>query len=717
MAAATTAAPLRKISEDEFKGGRSASAESTEPIAGDERVHRYKVMFREEWDKPFWRDLRENVAIDRGYYTGSGHWTQAQRQAAANNQKPALTINHILPVMNTVFGLERTNRSEPKVVPRGEEGMAKVPEADLFTRLMRQTMEENDGEYVLSRGFETGTVGGVVAYELPIEFDEDAVHGDIRMATVDVPGELIWATPWFRYDLRDTRAMFRHRWVDVDVLLSMYPKDRAAIKEALRGAGAITARDSSGDQAAVLNEGNPADAYQGEKRTNASDDLEFWFRVSENRVRVLQVYYPEFYPKWILASDDGKTVIRTSDEKRMEKIFKDMAERSGGNMTVIERNERKIRMMVCLPATDHVLAEGIEFKKHDGDYPYVPFFCYWFGNEIFGVVKNLRDPQDEINARRSQISWLTKATGDGWFAEEDTMVDLKAFESDSRDPKGVYQFKKNGKAPERIPPPNIPQGLFELLKTATNELHQIAGVKPDLEQPATQSGVAMARVQHREMVTTAGPFDNFRLTKRLLWRMMAHRIQECYTDERIVRLYNYETAKHEFVTLNARAPLPGQDPNLPPEHVRYQVINNVGALKYDVLMSEAPMSPTARAAALTTLLDLIQKIPALAELFVDKIIELSDGIPGRQEFLVRVRQWMATLGKPKKTPPKISISLKGEDLPADIKEAIARMAAGDQEPESGKELGAQHGNDHNPSGQLPTGGEKLEDRPDFTPPA
>jgi hypothetical protein len=302
------------------------------------------------------------------------------------------------------------------------------------------------------------------------------------------------------------------------------------------------------------------------------------------------------------------------------------------------------------------------------------------------------------------------------------MVDLKAFEAESRDPKGAYTIKKTANDPRRIPPPNIPQGLFELLAGAVNEIREISNVNPEMRGMGsdTVSGVAMKNREMQGQISNNELFDNFKLTKRLIWKKMARRIQEKYRDEDIIRLFDADTGGYKFVEINKRVPegVPGQAPSeVPSAPIRYRVLNDLGALKYDIQMTETPSSPTHRQGALATLLDLIQKVPAAALLLIDVIVEMTDGLPDREKIVARFKQFVVSQSAPKPSePPVVHVTLKGEDLMPQDRATLSARAANQPAQEEKNPFGAEAGNPQNPSGQLPTGGQKLNERPDLAPP-
>ncbi len=672
-------------------------------------------MFMEEWDKPFWRDLRLNVNIDFGYYTGSGQWDPATKAKQLEAKKPALVLNHIKPACKIIFGLERLNRYDPQAKPEGKDD---IEVAAVFTRLMKKTMQDTHGEYVLSDGFEDGVICGVVAYELPITFTRDAINGEIDFQTVRVPQELMWSTPWKKYDLSDCRAVWRHKWVDVDDLCAYYPRHKAAILAGLEEVSMVDVKEA-GQQPVMLTQGDPHDPYKADDEVRAQDDRDFWFDEKKGRVRVLESYYPVYEPIWLLATQDGRRVIQSTNEVKLKRIFQELVLRNPeAQITLLQRNVRHIEMLVVLAATEHILEQGVPFPKDPDRYPFIPFFADWKRDEIFGVVRSLRDPQDEVNARRSQISWLTKATGDGWFVDQESLVEPEKFQSESRDPKGVYLVKKgvNVKDPRRMPPPNIPQGLFEILREAVNEIRSISLVNADLQglREGHPSGVAMARADLRGQTGTASYFDNYRLTRYLIYEKMARRCQEVYSNERIVRLYNPQTHEDEWIPINTPEAPPEENQEGLKAQVRSRILNDISTLKYDIVLAEQPASPTQRDAALRTIIELLQKVPGAAPFLMETIFELTDGLPNRERLLAKIQKFVEGLEASGPPPPKVNISLRGELDPGTAQD-LADDAQLNRSTDPAEKLGEKLGNAQNPSGQLPVGGESLDKRPDLPP--
>ena len=250
--------------------------------------------------------------------------------------------------------------------------------------------------------------------------------------------------------------------------------------------------------------------------------------------------------------------------------------------------------------------------------------------------------------------------------------------------------------------------------------HRYSGIPPEAQGLGGNevSGIAIERKRQGGNVVTTEVFDNFKLAKTLVYKKLARRISELYTDERIIRLKDPESGGFKFVEINKQVPAEDPSGQVPSAPLRFKVLNDISTLKYDIVMTETPSSPTHRQGALTTLLELIQKVPAAAEILMDVIVELTDGIPNREKVLARFRALMDARSKPKESPPPaVHVSLKGEDLSEEDKARLGHRAANQPDTKTTENpMGAEHGNAQNPSGQLPVGGAKLNERPDLSPP-
>ena len=318
------------------------------------------------------------------------------------------------------------------------------------------------------------------------------------------------------------------------------------------------------------------------------------------------------------------------------------------NLRIHRTETRRVRMGTVIPATYTTIEEDKNpYPNDDSNYPIVPYIAKRKGDTVYGVVRNLKDPQRIENKRWSQVAdvlakWATIRP----LIVKGSLVTPEDFNDASVDKPIIYN-KEEGPPSWLVAPIGPISNMLEVLaKEMKLNMREISGINTDLlgQKHDTSSGVAIARRQQQGQVIATVFFDNAKKTRRLAGQRLARRIQQVYTADDVMRVTNDYGASvlvrinpmnasgskmsdeefHQFVQTQAAAGKP-------------HVLRDVTSLKYEIVVSEAPTTPTARAAALMSLLEIAEKVPAIAPALLDFIVELSD-VPNRQELMQRVRR-------------------------------------------------------------------------------
>ena len=286
-------------------------------------------------------------------------------------------------------------------------------------------------------------------------------------------------------------------------------------------------------------------------------------------------------------------------------------------------------------------------------YPVVPYIAKRWRDEVYGLVRNLKDPQRVENKRESQIlDLIARFANMRPMAEENSVLNPHTL-AHVHDPTPVY-YKPGHQPPSWYTPP-----LAELFRVLTSEgdrmkqaMREISGINTDLlglRQTGDPSGIAIARTQAQGQIIATVFFDNYRTFKRHVNERLARRIQQVFTSEQVFRLTN-EVGERVVVTVNpldARGKTrdefarlqAGQEPS---EGKR--VFRNLQEfLKYDVRISDAPATPTMRSMQLLGLLEVLRTLPGLGPILMEKIVELLD-ITGKGEVIQKLRQMLGIMG-------------------------------------------------------------------------
>ena len=380
----------------------------------------------------------------------------------------------------------------------------------------------------------------------------------------------------------------------------------------------------------------------------------------DQRLLVCETWYRTWEPHYLVADKKTGTVkeVDSMTEARA------MAKTDPDNLRAIERQVRKIQVATVLPAGWVVLEEPkTAYENDQSSYPIVVFAADRKGDYIYGAVQNLKDPQRVENRRISQLlDILGRYANARPLVPKGSLSNPNIFENPADTSPIVFDPEKG--APSWYVPPigELVRVLADVAEIMKVDIREIGGVNLPLQgasEGSGQSGIALARLQAQGQVLQTPYFDRLRRSRRLIGQRLCRRIQQVFTQEKVVRLTN-DVGTSTLVRLN---PIEFRDrPSPSPEEWQQfreeqqaagkpDVLRDVSALKYDVIIAETPSTPSARATALLSLLDIIEKLPMLAPALIDVIVELAD-IPDRQRVLDRIKQIMAQQLGPQGAPPE-----------------------------------------------------------------
>lgn len=617
---------------------------------------RFRGWFVMSMAHKLWREFTRDADEDEGYYVGGDRQWSKNGSLEALNYLRSLTpprttvsINHIQAVVDVLVGYERQNRFDLKASPQGDDD---DQSAHILSWLLKFQQDQMDLQEHESEGFEDGIVRGASAFDIGIDFtDHRKPNGKIAIDVLKPGVDVIWDPYAKKYDLSDARFVLKYRWVYVDDIIASYPEHRVAILAAcdLYSTGGMVGDTSSGP---------PADGY-GSTREPQADQLtggwQLFWDPRDRRVLVIEGWWREIRPVWV-AVNLAQGQIEKFESKREADDF---TRADPTSWKVHHKQERTIKTGLVLPFTLTDLDEGDD-SPYDNDtdhYPIVPYVAKRKGDIMYGVVRNLKDPQLVENKRVSQVlDILARWANLRPLYAKGTLTDPRDLEDHSSTAAIEWDPSKHPTPPGWF----VPQGLGEitrvLVEVATQfklNLREIAGINPDLLglRSDDTSGIAIARRQAQGQVIATLFFDRFRWTRRIIGERLARRIQQVYTTQQVLRLIDSETGERVRVLLNPHgAPT---DPDKLEEWLEQKrdasgrplILRNLEALEYDVVIDDAPTTPSARATALLSLLEIFAKMPSILPAVLEELLTLAD-IPNKPRILRKVRAILAQQGIP-----------------------------------------------------------------------
>jgi hypothetical protein len=260
-------------------------------------------------------------------------------------------------------------------------------------------------------------------------------------------------------------------------------------------------------------------------------------------------------------------------------------------------------------------------------------------------VRDLKDPQREINRRRIQILHILNTSGNGGgFMEEDAMSEEQKAEFERKGSIPGYFAEvrsmalSQGKIHERqMQQP--PAAIIQAESQAASDLTAISGINEALmgvDIPNQSSGRAIELKQKQAITHIAPMFDHLRKAKKkvayLLWGKREHAgvIPQYYTEDKVYRVEGQNG--QQFIRVNHQ--VVQQDPL---GNVIVSTLNDLSQGEFDVVIADTQASTTQRQAQMWSLIDAVGRLQVPGDLVFDIILDLSD-LPNKDEIKQRYLQ-------------------------------------------------------------------------------
>jgi len=524
---------------------------------------------RAQWDR--YERARDNGHLEYvqmaktcdEYYQGA-QWDEDDRAALEAEGRPALTINTILPTVNTILGEQSTRRADIQFKPRrgGDQEVANI-----LTKLYMQIADNNKLDWVEQQVFSDGLImDGRGYFDVRMDFS-DHVEGEVRITSKD-PLDILIDPDAKDSDPKTWNEVFETKWMTLDEVQELYGKDKADRLLFIAENGMSFGPDSIEYQETRYGDTENSDDYFG---SGVPGDDEYR---NVKTLRVVERQHKKLGRASFYVDPDTGDQRQAPDEwneKKQKKFAKQY------NLTLITKVVKKVRWTVTC---DQVVL-------HDGWSPYndftiVPFFCYFRRGNPFGVIRNLLSPQEQLNKIASQELHIVNTTANsGWMVESGSLVGMTAddLEEHGAETGLVLEYARGTNPPQKIQPNSIPTGLDRIAQKAAANIKTISGVNDSMlgTDSAEVSGVAIQAKQNRGAIMIQVPLDNLRKTRHYLAEKILNLVQTFYTEQRVIQVTNDEDPlkPREPMVINEQSP-------------EGEIINNLTIGEYDVIVATAP---------------------------------------------------------------------------------------------------------------------------------
>jgi hypothetical protein len=543
------------------------------------------------------------------YYRGD-QWDPDDQAALESEGRPALTINTILPTVNTILGEQSTRRADIQFKPRrgGDQDVAHT-----LTKLYLQISDNNKLDWVEQQVFSDGLImDGRGYFDVRMDFS-DHVEGEVRITAKD-PLDILIDPDAKDSDPKTWNEVFESKWMTLDEIEELYGKDKSDRLLFVAENGMSFGPDSVEYQETRFGDTASNDDYFG---AGVPGDEEYR---NVKALRVIERQHKKISRVQCFVDPD------TGDQRQAPDEWSDAKNKKFAkqyNLSLISKVIRKIRWTVTCD----------QIVLHDDWSPYnqftvIPFFCYFRRGRPFGVVRNLLSPQEQLNKIASQELHIVNTTANsGWMVEAGSLVGMTAddLEEHGAETGLVLEYARGTNPPQKIQPNQIPTGLDRIAMKAAANIKTISGVNDSMlgTDSAEVSGIAIQAKQNRGAIMIQVPLDNLRKSRQYLAESILNLIQTFYTEQRVIQ-----------VTNEADPLKPREEMIINQETPEGRIINDLTLGEYDVIVATAPARDSFDEIQFAEAINLRQAGVVIPD---DAIIEYSH-LARKGELAKRIRQ-------------------------------------------------------------------------------
>jgi len=475
------------------------------------------------------------------FYDGK-QWTSEETQALMDRGQPVIVINEIASRVDALASLEQTSRTRIAYKPRTFSDYDKQL-AEGWSAYALQIQETNDISYTTADIVLDGVKGGIGWLNSTRE------EGKICLEWVD-PFEMGWDVDDTTRNMTEQRYCWRRKWVDLDVAKARFPAHTKALDDLM------TEEDSNPTQPIPVLPQSTIDDTKTNKNKFVDRKL--------NKVLIVEVQYKKPKNKYRF----------TDAENRLKESFDEaFANKNKADDTDVEEFSADEVWRGFF--TQDVLLEHAPLETQTGEMSYIPYVYNRDSSGVpVGVIEKAKDPQRELNKRRSKMMHLLNTKG--LIIEGGDWDDVEKLKDEMSQPNFVI-MSKQGQRIQFQDNLQLADSQFRVMQQAKQEIQSATGVTDEFlgrETNAT-SGVAVSRRENASVRTHAVAMDKLKLFKKRLGRQLLAMMQTLDNTQFIAYVNDNNGEEKEFIF------------NKPYEIDGKQVYeNDLSAADFDVVVEE-----------------------------------------------------------------------------------------------------------------------------------
>ncbi len=427
-------------------------------------------------------------------------------------------FNRIRRVINMATGFQRRNRKSTIVVPVHTKDQQS---ADDWTGVIEYVHKKHDIYNTYSDAFQGGCVAGMNLLSFWMDYRSDPINGQVMCDNLSYNGFLIDPT-FKKQDLTDANFIWTRKWMSKKQIKSLLP-DREEEIDAM-----------------------PYTANRDDKFIFLPENYQYGIRT------VLP--YDEY---WYLDFRDVKMLVdmETGETKEWDGDNKSLKEFLSMYPMVKSISTQKQTCRLAISVGNRVMYDGPNPYGIDR-YPFVGVFGYFEANspsyslKMQGMVRQLRDAQFLYNRRKViELDMLESQINSGWKFKESALIDPNDVFLQGQGRGLALRDSASMDDVQQIAPPDIPQGIFQLSQSMSDEIQNISGVNEELLGSATdeKAGILSMLRQGAGLTTLQVLYDQLDMSQKLAGSLIMDMVRTNFTPHKVEQILGRKPSE-EFYT-------------------------------------------------------------------------------------------------------------------------------------------------------------------------
>jgi hypothetical protein len=480
--------------------------------------------FGESYERAYqlWNTFYAEAYKDLSFYLGN-QWSLEELSYLNNQRRSSFTYNKVRRIINLVQGYQRKNRLSTTVSPIEN---SSEETANQLSDTLQYIYQYADGNEAISEAFKGALTTGLSFISPWIDYRDDPISGDIKFK-VDEWNSVILDPFFTKRDLSDCGFVARRKFLTRDEVVSLIP--------------------------------DKEDVIMGLPWGSRDDKFTYMPYARQWGMQKLLNYTEYWRTRWetkevLVDMETGETREWKGDRKRLQLFRQDFPQ-----LELIRKPVRSVELGIIVEG--ELLYYG---KDPQGlsDYPFVPVMAVWepsydlFTWKAQSLVRIIRDPQTELNKRRSKmVDILDSQLSNGWIAKNDKVTNPQSLYKSGQGQVIWMKPEANiGTDITQIQPPRIDPSMFQLEAEFDKDMMENAGVNSELFGMADNDKVETAGIlskmrQAAGLVNLQDIFDGLRESQKILGRKVMKMAQTSYTPEKI-KLITKKDPTPEFYNKN-----------------------------------------------------------------------------------------------------------------------------------------------------------------------